>query len=91
MMSLTSEDIRLILDKIGREVVVSSIGGFGFDIVSSRSSGNSGDPAIGRLQAKLSIMLQDATLREEYHVKASDGQTKGCCTFPDTCSKCMPA
>lgn len=78
MHRLTADDIRLILDKIGREVVVSSVGGFGFDIVSSRSLEYSGDPAIGRLQAKLSIMLQVAEEKE------------GCCTFPDTCSKCMP-
>ena len=59
-MILTEEDIRLILDKIGREVAVPSTDEFPFDIVSCRSQGYHSDPVIGKLQAKLSIMLQMA-------------------------------
>lgn len=80
-MSLTVSDIRFILDKIGREVVVKSTGFFGFDIVSPQSYGYSKDPEISKLQSKLSIMLQVASEKEG---------KEGCCTFPDTCSKCMP-
>lgn len=66
MSRLTVADIRLILDKIGREVVVKSTGFFGFDIVSpQRSFGYSKDPEISKLQSKLSLMLVDASEREE--------------------------
>jgi hypothetical protein len=64
-MILTVEDIRLIFDKIGREVVVPSTVEFPYEIVSARSQGYHADPAIGKLQAKLSIMLQMASAEQE--------------------------
>jgi hypothetical protein len=65
MMPLTSEDIRIIFDKIGRETLVHATDEFPFDIVSIRSQGYHSDPVIGRLQAKLGMMLQVAADREE--------------------------
>ncbi len=57
---LTKDDINLILGKLSREVVVKPTGDFPFEIT-VQSSGYSDDPVIGRLQAKLSIMLEVAT------------------------------
>ena len=65
MMPLTSEDIRLIFDKIGREVVAPATDEFPFEVVTRRSVGYHTDPVIGRLQAKLGMMLQVAADREE--------------------------
>ena len=59
-MCLTVEDLQLIFDKIGREVVVPSTADFPYEIVSRRSHGYHNDPVISKLQAKLSIMLQMA-------------------------------
>ena len=64
-MILTVADIRLIFDKIGREVVVPFTVDFPYEIVSPRSQGYHKDPAISKLQAKLSIMLQMASDSEE--------------------------
>ena len=61
MGQLTEREIRLILDKIGREVVVPATDDFNFDIVSTSSFGYNKDPEIGKLQAKLSILLQIAS------------------------------
>ena len=75
-MRLTVADIRFILDKIGREVVVKSTGFFGFDIVSPKTYGYSKDPVISKLQSKLSIMLVDASEREEKgQIDEEKGQT----------------
>lgn len=60
MHRLTSEEIRTLLKLLGQEVVVSPTAGFPFTI-SQSVSGYSKDVAIGRLQAKLSIMLEVAT------------------------------
>ena len=57
-MILTDDDIRLIFDKIGREVVVPATDEFPYEIITRRSQGYHSDPAIGKLQDKLSIMLQ---------------------------------
>ncbi len=57
---LTEEEIRLILDRIGRKVVVKSSDNFPFDIVEPRSQGYSDDPDISHLQTKLSMMLRVA-------------------------------
>jgi hypothetical protein len=65
MMPLTSADIRILFDKVGREVVAPSTDEFPFEVVSCRSQGYHSDPVIGRLQAKLGMMLQVAVDREE--------------------------
>ena len=64
-MILSSKEIRLIFDKIGREVLRPASDEFPYEIVSRRSQGYHSDPEIGKLQAKLSIMLQMATQTEE--------------------------
>lgn len=61
---LTTKDILLILDRIGREVVVPATDHFPYDIITRRSHGYADDPTIGALQAKLSIMLEVAGRRE---------------------------
>jgi hypothetical protein len=61
---LSSEDILLIMDKLGREVVVEESDDFRFEIT-KRRSGWSDDLKIGKLQAKLSIMLEVARNREK--------------------------
>lgn len=58
---LTAEDIRLILDKIGRAVVVKATRDFNFDIIMPYSHGYHSDKEIAVLQGKLSIMLEMAT------------------------------
>jgi len=63
-MILTVADIHRILDKIGRKVVVPATDEFPYEIVSRGSQGYHEDPEIGKLQAKLSIMLQMASERE---------------------------
>ena len=56
---LTQADIRLIMDRIGRKVVVPATDDFKFEIITARSRGGySDDPQVGALQAKLSIMLE---------------------------------
>lgn len=64
-MILTAEDIRLIFDKIGREVVVPSSDDFPYEIITSRSQGYHSDPVVGKLQAKLGMMLQMTADKEE--------------------------
>ncbi len=69
---LELDEILLILDKIGREVVVPSTEDFRYEVVSARSSGyhpsigasghpiSHKDPEISRLQDKLLTMLSVA-------------------------------
>ncbi len=74
MFPFTAADIRRILDKIGREVVVPATDEFPYEIVSRRSQGYHEDPEISKLQAKLSIMLQVASEREpRSEVKEEEG------------------
>ena len=73
---LETDEILLILDKIGREVIVSSTQDFRYEIISARSSGYheailpSGhplthtDPEIRKLQTKLLTMLTAAREKE---------------------------
>ena len=80
---LKVSEILLILDKIGREVIVSPSKDFGYEIVSARSSGYheailpSGhplthkDPEIRKLQAKLLIMLTVARAKERNEAHGS--------------------
>ncbi len=51
---LTADEIRLILEKLAEEKVAS----FDRFTVYARGHGYSQDPSIGKLQAKLSIMLE---------------------------------
>jgi len=73
---LKVSEILLILDKIGREVIVSPSKDFGYEIVSARSSGyhpailpsghplSHTDPEIRKLQTKLLTMLTAAREKE---------------------------
>ncbi len=63
-MILTTDDLQIIFDKIGREVVIPATAEFPYEVVSARSQGYHSDPEIGKLQAKLSIMLQMAGEKE---------------------------
>lgn len=62
---LTSDDYRLILDKIGREVVVESNDDFKYEVVTRQAQGYHSDPEIAKLQGKLSIMLEARVRMEE--------------------------
>ena len=54
---LTKSDIRLILEKLSETTVVAPTKEFPYR-VSCQQRGYSADPQIGKLQAKLSIMLE---------------------------------
>lgn len=54
---LNAHEIRLLLDLLGQEVVVAPTPAFPYT-VTRREPGYSSDPVKGRLQAKLSIMLE---------------------------------
>ena len=56
---LTKSEITLILEKLADRTVVAASPAFPFTI-NRRGFGYSGDPEIGALQAKLSIMLEAA-------------------------------
>ena len=59
---LTADEIRLIMTKLRREVVVAErAGSFPYEITQRRASGWSDDPEIASLEAKLSMMLEAAT------------------------------
>lgn len=60
---LTSAEIRKILELLGQETVVPQSDKFPY-YITKRSRGYSDDPEIGRLQAKLSIMLEVAARNE---------------------------
>ena len=61
---LSQDDIILLLDKLGRKVVVDATSDFPYEVVTRGSSGYHEDPKISKLQAKLSIMLEAAGQRE---------------------------
>ena len=61
---LTKDEIRLILSKLSLEIVVEKSQDFPFHIV-REGFGYSEDEAVGKLQAKLSIMLEVASRREK--------------------------
>ena len=60
-MLLTADEIRMILDKIGREVVVEATKDFPFEVIMRGSQGYHSDEKVSALQVKLSIMLGAAS------------------------------
>lgn len=62
MSALTKEEIRLLLSLLRQEVIVEATPKFPFRVVTdpARSMGYSEDVKVGRLQAKLSVMLEAA-------------------------------
>lgn len=58
---LTAEEIRMLLEYLAEETVVKPTEAFPYR-VSQESHGYSKDKQVGKLQAKLSIMLEVATL-----------------------------
>lgn len=60
-MLLTADEIRMILDKIGREVVVEATQDFPFEVITPRSQGYHSDGKVSSVQTKLSIMLEAAS------------------------------
>jgi hypothetical protein len=57
---LTKEDIYILLEHLSREVVVAPTGSFPYYITKPQGHGYSKDHTIGKIQAKLSIMLEVA-------------------------------
>ena len=58
---LKADEICMILDKIGREVVVEATQDFPFEVITRGSQGYHSDEKISALQVKLSIMLEAAS------------------------------
>lgn len=58
---LSKEDIYILLEHLSREVVVAPTEAFPYYITRQQGHGYSKDPIIGKIQAKLSIMLEVAS------------------------------